>query len=103
MEQALEAGDVVEMLDIVRSGFRRNAGGIANPALYSHSNVGTKLLVQNYLAACVQVVEQFVEKSLLAGTGALSDEEALGVLLTARKCHGQTALALSGGSTHGMT
>lgn len=76
----------------------RNLAGIANPALYRHSYVGTKLVIEEYIE---QVVQQ------LRFIAASTDPSVLPVEKTAffselQQAFGRTVLILHGGASFGM-
>ena len=46
-----KAGDWPQLIFSLREGLHRNLGNLANPELYKHSHVGTKLLVSDHRRA----------------------------------------------------
>ncbi|KAG7108378.1 Lipase 4 like protein [Verticillium longisporum] len=94
--------DVRAMLYLVRTALARDLGGMGNVDLYRHSYVGTKHLIERYVASALQTIEALVDMSHRALPDGLSQRDILENVLLARQSFGRSALLLSGGATFGM-
>ncbi|KAI9016778.1 hypothetical protein DFJ74DRAFT_622123 [Hyaloraphidium curvatum] len=89
------AGDVAAMMYLLRGGLLRNLGGLADLRLYRRSLLGTKNLIEAYLAeVCSQLV-------LVADDKEMPLQSRLEFFTDTRQSFGNTALILSGGTTFG--
>lgn len=66
LKQSLDNKDVPNLKLLIRSGLLRNLGNITHPLLFSHSAVGTKTLIEDYLRAVVESIHflAFVDEPL---------------------------------------
>eukprot|EP00854_Cymbomonas_tetramitiformis_P005936 gene5936-7139_t len=80
----------------LRTGLKRDGCGLSNPLLYSQAHVGTKKLVEAYVAQNAELLQKVVE------IPSLTNESKLALLTEARHAYGRTALLLSGGATLGL-
>lgn len=92
------AGDLLEMMDFLRSGLLRNLGGLNDPKLYSYCYIGTKALIEEYIGA----VNQQFERIGRATQDQLIAQQKLDFIHDSRHSFGTTALVLHGGSTFGL-
>ncbi|CDK29944.1 unnamed protein product [Kuraishia capsulata CBS 1993] len=97
LRTARQSGDYKKLLFLIRTGISRNIGNMGNVNLYRHSHVGTKSLIEDFLAECELSLE-----TLSRGDTGLDDSFVLGTFIQTRKNVGRTALVLSGGGTFGM-
>ena len=92
------AGDVAELVHHLRQGLHWNLGNIGNPALYAKSRVGTKHLIQEYIAEVVAIIDYLCDTEF--------DEfpfaEKIRFFSELSKSYGRSALMLSGGATLGL-
>ena len=86
------------LLYLIRSRWSRNFGQVNNVNLYRHCNIGTKLIIEEYLTESKLSLEALVSDS----DNDLDPEYLLGVLQQTRRNIGKTALVLSGGATFGL-
>ncbi|KAM0333927.1 hypothetical protein ACHAQA_000944 [Verticillium albo-atrum] len=94
--------DVRAMLYLVRTALARDLGGMGNVDLYRHSYVGTKQLIERYVASALQTIEALVDRSRYALPDGITQRDILENVLLARQSFGRSALLLSGGATFGM-
>lgn len=98
-----KGGDLKRMLMYVRTSLHRDVAGIGNPRLYRQSRIGTKLLVERYIAAVVDLVQSTIELTSQNGYPLpWSVDKMREMWLQTRQAFGRTALLLSGGGTLGM-
>ncbi|GFF24831.1 putative patatin family phospholipase [Aspergillus lentulus] len=101
LEEARISCDVSRMLFLIRTSLSRDLGNMSNAALYRHSHVGTKDLIDRYITTALDTISMLVE---LAGKkcDVLESRYMLDQLLAARQAFGRSALLFSGGATFGM-
>ncbi|KAK3496939.1 uncharacterized protein B0T23DRAFT_310764 [Neurospora hispaniola] len=58
IEVARDNGDVNALVNLLRSGLVRNLGNITAPKLYNKSFAGTKILIEEYITAVAEVIEE---------------------------------------------
>lgn len=86
------------LLYLVRTTWIRNIGNMGNVNLYRHSYVGTKKIIEDFIAECELSLDYLVNDEGVE----LDDRYLLGMLIQTRKNIGRTALVLLGGSTFGI-
>lgn len=86
------------MIFLLRTSLSRNLGDIGNPALYSVSRVGTKVLIDKYIDEVVRQLNMICDTE----TADLTLDDKLDFFLNTRQSFGRTALLLSGGATLGL-
>ncbi|KAK9451586.1 acyl transferase/acyl hydrolase/lysophospholipase [Limtongia smithiae] len=109
MRELRQSGNYLRLLFFLRTSLSRNAGNIGASQLYSHSHVGTKYLIEDYIIECEESLKAVVDcpipptlqSSNESGTY-IDDYTKLNELLHTRHAFGRTALLLSGGGTMGM-
>lgn len=99
MQQARLLGDYSRLLYVVRTKWSRNFANMGDPALYRHCHVGTKDLIEAYVAECQAALHFLVHNPKVH----LDDRYLLGILIQTRKNIGRTALMLLGGLTFGVS
>ncbi|KAH8731193.1 acyl transferase/acyl hydrolase/lysophospholipase [Phaeosphaeriaceae sp. PMI808] len=100
---AEEDGDVIELVNLIRSGLVRNLGNITASRLYNRAYGGTKLLIEDYLtqvARCINIITSY-PTAPTTDTG-LTSQMKLDVLHDTRLAFGRTALVLQGGAIFGL-
>lgn len=104
LDEARTNCDIRRMVHLVRTALSRELGGMGNTDLYKHSYIGTKNLIEEYVASAVKTIEDLVEKSGYPGAlpDGLDHNDILEAFLQARQSFGRSALLLSGGGTFGM-
>jgi TAG lipase/steryl ester hydrolase/phospholipase A2/LPA acyltransferase len=75
---------------------------MGNIRLYKHSHVGTKILIERYIASAVATLDTVADAGGKGGSG-LHARDVLEQVLLARQAFGRSALLLSGGATFGMS
>ena len=113
LDDARRARDARAMLFLVRTALSRNLAAMGNLRLYRHSHIGTKDLIERYIASALATLRTLVELSDQAAAappsaldpshgGVPSPVEMYNDVLAARQSFGRSALLLSGGATFGM-
>lgn len=100
LKRANHAGDMEEMLSLIRNDLKRDLGAMSNVHLYLHCHTGTKHLIDEW----TDVVKYTIERLLVHCERASAPEvdRYLHTLKAARQAFGNSALMLSGGGTLGM-
>jgi len=93
-----EADDVPALMATVHAGLSRNVGGIGHPALFEHTRVGTKRLIEEYVGELDRCLRLIAETD----TPDLPLKARIEFFSGLRKVFGRSALLLSGGATLGM-
>lgn len=93
------ARDFERVVFLVRTSLSRNLGRMGSAKLYAFTYIGTKHLIEEYIAE-VQYALRFVFEHLQHSRADVQDT--IDVLLKTRQSFGRTALLLSGGGTLGM-
>jgi TAG lipase/steryl ester hydrolase/phospholipase A2/LPA acyltransferase len=102
IDTAMASDDVGLIIHTLRTSLDRGIGGIMNPTLYTHSRIGTKDLIDEYVSRATNLVSRLLQ---LAGRPAVGLTDSLWItneVEFARQAFGRTALLLSGGATFGM-
>ncbi|GAB7361164.1 hypothetical protein MBLNU230_g1197t1 [Neophaeotheca triangularis] len=104
LNTALYEGDVLTVVDILRSGLVRNLGNITSPKLFNRAYAGTKCLIDEYVNVVADAVRYVVEYGGGDGAGdlELSSQNKLDLLHDTRQAFGRTVLVLQGGSIFGI-
>ncbi|BFZ54220.1 Lipase 5 [Savitreella phatthalungensis] len=87
--------DRQRVLFLLRTTLSRNLGRMGNSKLYTYSFIGTKHLIEEYIAE-VQYACRYVMES------PTDIQDTIDIFLKTRQAFGRTALLLSGGGTLGM-
>ena len=98
LQRARLAKDYKLLLYLVRTTWVRNVGNMGNVNLFRHLFVGTKALIEDYIAECESALAYLCHDASVE----LDDRYLLGMLIQTRKNIGRTALVLLGGSTFGI-
>lgn len=102
LDSARSNEDLARMLTVLRQSLGRDVAGIGNSALYRRSRVGTKELIERYVASAIDTIEsamRIAAQSRKSGTYLEGIEQRM---KDTRQAYGRTALLLSGGGTFGM-
>lgn len=91
------------MLFLIRTALSRHLGGMSNMRLYKHSHVGTKVLIERYIASALETLDALLEITKPHYGSGLDSRMVLDQILQARQSFGRSALLLSGGGTFGMS
>ncbi|KAJ1560667.1 hypothetical protein HK405_006316 [Cladochytrium tenue] len=95
---ARESGDLASMIFILRTSLNRNLGDMGNPRLYSHTHVGTKRLIENYIEEVTRQLNLICDTETDDFNAAAKYE----FFTNTQKTLGRTALLLSGGAALGV-
>ncbi len=98
LQRLRAAGDVDELLDHLHESLHRNLGDLGAPELYGVSCLGTKRLIEEYLAETEATIEALVLQPLPG----FDRGAKLRILTRALGNFGRSALLLSGGATLGF-
>lgn len=100
---AREDGDILMLVNLLRSGLVRNLGNITSPKLFTHAYAGTKLLIDDYITQ-VALSIQYVTFLQTASTheSGFTSQTKLELLHDTRQAFGRTTLVLQGGSIFGL-
>ena len=99
--RAREDGDILTLVNLLRSGLVRNLGNIASPKLFTHAYAGTKVLVDDYITQ-VALSIQYVTFLQTSHAGGFTSQAKLELLHDTRQAFGRTTLLLQGGSIFGL-
>ncbi|KAI1003120.1 Triacylglycerol lipase 4 [Podosphaera aphanis] len=102
LNDARKSGDIKQMLNLIRTSLSRDLGGIGNTQLYTHSYIGTKDLIENYINSALAMIRTLVEVTKNELPPDVDMGTILDQVLCARQAFGRSALLLSGGGTFGM-
>lgn len=92
LQKAREADDVDSMAYLLRGGLLRNFGGICDRKLFSHSYLGTKKLIEDYMEEVVTQIE-YIES-----TPDFDAPTKMKFFSDTRQSFGCSALVLQGGT-----
>ena len=101
LESARDNEDLARMLRVIRMELGRDVAGIGNPKLYDHSRIGTKQLIERYVATAVDTIESAMRLAARNREGSVAGDVRQNIVET-RRSYGRTGLLLSGGGTMGM-
>jgi len=87
-------GDNQEILFALNEGIHGNMGGMGKPALYKQAKLGTKQLIDDYVAGIKDALNIVAD----APESEIPFDEKLDFFRRASHCFGRSALSLSGGS-----
>lgn len=92
------SGDIKRLTRHLRQGLHWNLGNIGNPGLYSHSRVGTKHLIHDYINQVVAVLDYICDTEFEG----FSFKDKVKFFQELSLSYGRSALMLSGGATLGL-
>lgn len=98
IRQARERNDVNKLVFHLHEGLHGNLGNISNPALYNHARVGTKHLIERYLAEVTAALDYLCDNEFEE----FPFKEKLDFFQTTGQAFGQSCLMLSGGAALGL-
>lgn len=93
-----KAGDWAQLIFSLREGLHRNLGNLANPELYKHAHVGTKLLIDEYTSEVTSLLNHLCDHDIPE----LPYAQKLMFFRHTGQSFGRSALMLSGGANMGM-
>lgn len=86
------SGDLQGLLYYLNEGIHGNMGGMGAPKLYTHSKIGTKTLIVDYVNELAAAIDQLAACS----DAELSHQEKLDLFRRSSGCFGRSAIMLSG-------
>ena len=96
------AGDVEEVVRLLRSMMQRNHMHIDDETLHCECRVGTKRLIESYIAEVVSSIRWLAEEDHTPAHPAFTNEAKISCFERCSVCLGHTALCLSGGGSLAM-
>lgn len=98
IKRTMARGDVHKLVFHMHEGLHGSLGNISNPALYTHSKVGTKALIENYLNTVCEALNYIADTEF--DDFSLADK--IDFFFKTGRAFGQSALMLSGGAALGL-
>lgn len=105
---AREEGDILQLVNLLRSGLVRNLGNISAPRLFNRAFAGTKLLIEDYITQVAQAIADVTKLPTTPGSDGngtvpgFSSQAKLDLLHDTRQAFGRSTLVLQGGSIFGL-
>lgn len=105
---AREESDVIQLVNLIRSGLVRNLGNICTPRLFNRAFAGTKILIEDYITQVALAVNYIATLPSTPGAdrNALAppfDSQAkLDLFHDTRQAFGRSTLVLQGGAIFGI-
>ena len=105
---AREEGDILQLVNLLRSGLVRNLGNISAPRLYNRAFAGTKLLIEDYITQVAQAIADVTKLPTSPGAEGngiipgFSSQAKLDLLHDTRQAFGRSTLVLQGGAIFGL-
>lgn len=98
IERTRAKGDIHKLVFHMHEGLHGSLGNISNPALYTHSKIGTKRLIENYLHTVCDALNYICDTEF--DNFSLADK--IDFFVRSGRAFGQSALMLSGGAALGL-
>ncbi|KAJ1652969.1 Lipase 5 [Dispira simplex] len=95
-QDALQAGDMTQLMLLTRALLARNVGHMGKPELYTYTYIGTKRLIEHYLVQTTNVLQHILD------TPNLDLDTKYNFFSHVRQAYGRTAVLLSGGASFGL-
>ena len=102
LDEARISCDVGRMLFLIRTSLTRDLGDMGNIKLYRHAHIGTKNLIERYIASALDTLNALLDVSAQCKCDAPETKYILDQVILTRQAFGRSALLLSGGATFGM-
>ncbi|TAQ88322.1 hypothetical protein B7494_g3345 [Chlorociboria aeruginascens] len=103
---AREEGDILQLVNLLRSGLVRNLGNITAPRLFNRAFAGTKLLIEDYVTQVAQAIADVTSLPTTPrsddDTPCVSSQVKLDLLHDTRQAFGRSGLVLQGGAIFGL-
>lgn len=105
---AREEGDILQLVNLLRSGLVRNLGNISAPRLFNRAFAGTKLLIEDYITQVAQAIADVTKLPTSPGSDGnssipgFSSQAKLDLLHDTRQAFGRSTLVLQGGAIFGL-
>jgi TAG lipase/lysophosphatidylethanolamine acyltransferase len=98
-----EEGDLVGMVNLLRSGLVRNLGNINSLKLFSRAYAGTKLLIEDYITSVALAIQAVTYVPANDDQDSLFTQQAkVDLLHDTRQAFGRSTLILQGGAVFGL-
>ena len=105
---AREEGDILQLVNLLRSGLVRNLGNISAPRLFNRAFAGTKLLIEDYITQVAQAIADVTKLPTSPGADGIgtiqgfNSQAKLDLLHDTRQAFGRSTLVLQGGAIFGL-
>lgn len=105
---ARDEGDILQLVNLLRSGLVRNLGNISTPRLFNRAFAGTKLLIEDYITQVAQAIADVTHLPTTPGpdgngvVSGFSSQAKLDLLHDTRQAFGRSTLVLQGGAIFGL-
>ncbi|KAH8599025.1 hypothetical protein B0O99DRAFT_614792 [Bisporella sp. PMI_857] len=105
---AREEGNVLQLVNLLRSGLVRNLGNLSAPRLFNRAFAGTKLLIEDYITQVAQAIADVTRLPTSPGVDGsvaipgFSSQAKLDLLHDTRQAFGRSTLVLQGGAIFGL-
>lgn len=105
---AREDGDILQLVNLLRSGLVRNLGNISASRLFNRAFAGTKLLIEDYITQVAQAIADVTKLPTSPGADGngsipgFSSQAKLDLLHDTRQAFGRSTLVLQGGAIFGL-
>ncbi|KAH8147848.1 uncharacterized protein LAJ45_07948 [Morchella importuna] len=99
LKEARKDGDIVRLVNLVRSGLLRNLGNISHINLFNRSYAGSKYLIGEYVSEVVSCLNYIAN---LEPTPQLTSQAKLDLFHDTRQSFGRSTLVLQGGAMFGL-
>ena len=101
--EAREDEDILNLINLLRSGLVRNLGNITTPRLFNRAFAGTKLLIEDYVTQVALAIEHVVSlPTIQSSETGWTSQAKLDLLHDTRQAFGRSTLVLQGGSIFGL-
>ncbi|PYI01741.1 patatin-like serine hydrolase [Aspergillus sclerotiicarbonarius CBS 121057] len=95
--------DILNLVNLLRSGLLRNLGNITSPKMFLRAYAGTKLLIDDYITQVALSIQQVTTlQTAPVHDSGFTSQAKLELLHDTRQAFGRTTLLLQGGSIFGL-
>lgn len=105
---AKEEGDILQLVNLLRSGLVRNLGNISAPRLFNRAFAGTKTLIEEYISQIVFAINYVATLPTTPGADGngvipgFNSQAKLDLFHDTRQAFGRSTLVLQGGAIFGL-
>ena len=101
--EAREDEDILNLVNLLRSGLVRNLGNITTPRLFNRAYAGTKLLIEDYITQVALAIEYVTAlPTTQSYESGWTSQAKLDLLHDTRQAFGRSTLVLQGGAIFGL-
>ncbi|KAL8793515.1 MAG: hypothetical protein Q9195_003888 [Heterodermia aff. obscurata] len=101
--EAREDGDILGLVNLLRSGLVRNLGNITTPRLFNRAYAGTKLLIEEYVTQVALAIDYVTTlPTTQQNEQGWTSQAKLDLLHDTRQAFGRSTLVLQGGAMFGL-